>query len=212
MKIGSVKDPVLWTLLGVNLMPTFGYFFFGWKMADLLVLFWAETFVFFLVAGMRVLTAPKNLLWVNLFGGLFVGGWILLAALWFIRGLDPRLAAGTNEGPFWPFVNMILKDRLWIQVLPLSLLQWGQFLQNSYERAQAKDQVRAQKEALDETIQSLAEPLKRVILLFISMTVGLLVAPLFNVFNGVFFFLLALKTLSDVYVHWNPGRSGPEPL
>jgi hypothetical protein len=101
-------------LIGANLIPLIGVLFFGWDLASVIVLFWAESGVigFYTVLKMAIVGKLAALFavpfFVAHFGGFMAGHFLFIYTL-FVRGLNP---AGPEPGvreallrvfmPIWP--------------------------------------------------------------------------------------------------------------
>ena len=211
MKREDLKDPFLWTLLAVDLLPAAGYFLGWWRVVDLVFLFWAETVVLFLVALATALTGAKPLRWVNIFWGFFLGGWFILIFLMLTCGMDPRLSGEEKNWPYLAVPRLLWEDKVWPQILIFSILHWAGFFTRLVERARLQDQALAGKEASRELQQDLAEPVQRIVILFFSMFLGVFASKLVRNFDGVFFLLLGLKAWFDLYAYLKPAPPAATP-
>ena len=203
-----LKSPLFWSILAVDLLPAAGYFLWQWRVVDLVFLFWAETVVLFLVAVATSLTGPHSSGWSNVFGGAFLGGWLILLLLMLICGLDPRLSEVEKNWPYMAFSRLMWKDKVWIQILPFSILHWAWFFSDLVERGRMPDPVLAGKNAAKALRELLVEPVGRIMILFLSIFLGVSVSHLLHNFDGVFFFLLVFKTSFDLYAYLKFSRSG----
>ena len=96
----SLMSPSGLALIGANLVPLAGVLFFGWDLAGVIVLFWAESAVigFYTALKMAVVGKFPALLavpfFIGHFGG-FMAGHFLFIYTFFVRGID---AAGPAPG------------------------------------------------------------------------------------------------------------------
>ena len=110
----SLTSPSGLALIAANLVPLAGVLFFGWDLASVIVLFWAESAVigFYMVLKMAVVGRLAALLAVPFFighFGAFMAGHFLLIYSFFVRGANATgPAPGVREAlqsifnPLWP--------------------------------------------------------------------------------------------------------------
>jgi hypothetical protein len=96
----SLTSPSGLALIAANLVPLAGVLFFGWDLASVMVLFWAESAVvgFYTALKMAVVGKLAAILavpfFIGHFGGFMAGHFLLIYSL-FVRGVD---AAGPAPG------------------------------------------------------------------------------------------------------------------
>ena len=110
----SLTSPSGLALIAANLLPLAGVLVFGWDLATVMVLFWAESAVIGFYTVLKIAIVGKflavfyALFFVGHFGGFMAGHFLFIYGL-FVRGLD---AAGPEPGvrearlgifvPIWP--------------------------------------------------------------------------------------------------------------
>lgn len=204
------KDPVFWTILFVDLLPAAGYFLGGWQVVDLVFLFWAETAVLFLIALATALTCSGPVKWTNIFFGLFMGAWFILLFLMFVCGMDPRLSGAEKDWPYLALPRLIWEDKVWPQILIFSIMHWAGFFSRLAERARLLNKGEAAQEGEGALQGALTEPVQRIVVLFLSMFLGIMVAGKIHNFGGIFFLLLGFKVWFDVYAYLRTGKQWGE--
>jgi hypothetical protein len=101
-------------LVGANLVPLAGVLFFGWDLANVIVLFWAESAVIGFYTLLKIIVVGRlgaliaAPFFIGHFGGFMAGHFLLIYGL-FVRGLDspgspPGAAAALRQifYPLWP--------------------------------------------------------------------------------------------------------------
>jgi hypothetical protein len=189
-----------WTLLLAELMPLTGYFLWHWLPVDLLFLFWAETLLLFLVAMAAAFFGPKPPNLQNILSGTIFVGWFLLVFLMFVCAMDPRMSDFEKRYPFYVIPRLLWQDQLWIQ---LTILALSYFFQTVVALRKPDP------ENPDPVLRDLLEPTKRLVALFLAILLGLFTTSVFPNYSGVFFMLLAVKSLFDftLYFRKAPAKS-----
>ncbi|HVM33670.1 MAG TPA: DUF6498-containing protein [bacterium] len=192
-------------LLLANGMPLIGYFLWHWLPVDLLFLFWVETLFLFLTALAAAFSGPKsppNL--SNLLGGVIFTGWFLLIFLMFVCAMDPRMDGMEKRDPFLVVPRLFWQDQLWIQVLVLALSYSSQWVMTVIHPAPDPGNP-------DPVLRDLLAPTGRLAALFFAILLGLFTTRALPNYSGVFFVLLAIKTLGDSWIYFRKGspRSAP---
>jgi hypothetical protein len=102
--------------------------------------------------------------------------------------------------------RLIWEDKVWPQILAFSILHWADFFKRLTERARALSGGPSAPEEPETLQQTLEEPVKRIVILFISMFLGIFASMKFHSFDGIFFILLAFKTWFDLYAYFKARR------
>lgn len=190
-------------MLGANLLPLIGVALWGWKLFDLIVIYWLETLVIggFGIAQMALTTGWFALFVVPFFivhfGGFMTGHFVFLNAMFGDR--SGSLLAGIPD----KLRDMIVTDGLWVALIGLAishglgflfrfLIPWVRELWRPRgQRAPARD--------TGSMGAVMFGPYKRVMIMHVAIIFG---ATLVAVFGSNFAFLallVALKTASDLY-------------
>src|SRR5690349_14506345 len=179
-------------LVTANLLPLLGVLFLGWKLPDVLVLFWAESAVvaFYTLLKMAVVgkwLAPfAGLCFVGHFGAFMAIQFLFIHAL-FVRGLHAR---GPEPGALEALSGIFVP--LWPALLALFLSHGLSFGMNFIGRREYRSATMA---------SLMAAPYRRVILMQLTLIFGgwgvmLLKDPMPALVLLVFF-----KVAADVYAH-----------
>jgi uncharacterized protein DUF6498 len=137
----DTNPPPVWSvsgfaLIGANLIPLAGVLFFGWDLASVLVLFWAESAVigFYTALKMAIVGKLAALVavpfFIGHFGG-FMAGHFLLLYSFFIRGPG---AAGPEPGVRAALLAVFLP--LWMSIAALAISHGVSFVDNFLKRGE----------------------------------------------------------------------------
>ena len=159
----SITSPSGLALIAANLVPLAGVLFFGWDLAEVLVLFWAESAVigFYTALKMAVVGKLGALVavpfFIGHFGG-FMAGHFLFIYAFFVRGLD---APGPAPGA-WEALQGIFNP-LWLSLAGLFLSHGVSFVDNFLGR----------REYLDTTMKALmTAPYNRILVMQLALIFG----------------------------------------
>lgn len=190
-------------LVAANLVPLAGVLLFGWRLEEVIVLFWAESAVIGFYTLLKMAVVGK---WLAPFAGVFFaghfGGFMAIHFLFiyelFVRGLDAR---SREPGAVEALTSLFTP--LWPALLALFLSHGVSFVLNFLARHEYRSA----------TISSLmAAPYRRVILMqFTLIFGGWVVMALHNPVPALVV-LVVLKVIADLYGHrgerWAGAKSG----
>jgi len=190
-------------LLIANLLPLVGVALWGWKLFDLIVIYWLETLV---IGGLGIVQMALTTGWFALFvvpffivhfGGFMAGHFVFL-----------NLMFGDRNGGSFSTIparlhGMIVAEGLWVALIGLAishglgflfafLLPW---LRRRWQRRPLREEADAGSAG-----NVMFGPYRRVMIMHVSILFG---AFLVSVFGNNFAFLallVTLKTLSDLYM------------
>jgi hypothetical protein len=181
-------------LIAANLMPLAGVLFFGWDLANVLVLFWAESAVIGFYTVLKMLVTGK--LWA-IFGVVFFlghfGGFMamhfLFIYLMFIRGIH---AVGPEPGVRVALLKIFVP--LWIPLAALFVSHGVSFVSNFL----------GQREYERTSVQALmAAPYGRIVAMQLTVIFGGWVVLLLNNPVPALATLVVMKTAMDLRAHRN---------
>lgn len=179
-------------LVGANLVPLAGVLLWGWKLGDVMVLFWAESAVvaFYTLAKMvvvgRWLAIPAGLFFVAHFGG-FMAIHFLFIYEFFVRGFGP---SGHEPSAYEALAGVFVP--LWPALLALFVSHGVSFFANFLGRAEHRATGLA---------QLAAAPYNRVVMMQLTVIFGGWVAMLLHDARPALALLVALKIATDLYAH-----------
>ena len=190
-------------LLIANLLPLVGVALWGWKLFDLIVIYWLETLV---IGGLGIVQMALTTGWFALFvvpffivhfGGFMAGHFVFM-----------NLMFGDRNGGSFSTIparlhGMIVAEGLWVALIGLAishglgflfafLLPW---LRRRWQRRPLREEADAGSAG-----NVMFGPYRRVMIMHVSILFG---AFLVSVFGNNFAFLallVTLKTLSDLYM------------
>lgn len=150
-------------LVCANLIPLLGVLFGGWTLAEVMVLFWAESAVIGFYTLLKIAVVAKwlapfaGLLFAGHFGGFMAGHFFFIYEL-FVRGID---AVHPDPGAVEALTRLFMP--LWPALLALLLSHGVSFVRNFL----------AQREYEGATVQSLmAAPYVRIFLMQFTLILG----------------------------------------
>ena len=179
-------------LVAANAVPLLGVLFGGWRLDQVMVLFWAESAVvaFYTLAKMAVvgrwLALPAGLFFLAHFGAFMAVHFLFIYDL-FVRG---TAAAGREPGAVEALTQVFAP--LWPALLALFLSHGISFALNFLGRAEHRGMKLA---AL------MASPYKRVVLMQLTLIFGGWMALLLHDAGPALALLVALKIAADVHAH-----------
>ena len=179
-------------LVAANLVPLAGVLLWGWRLADVMVLFWAESAIvaFYTLLKMGVvgrwLAIPGGVFFLGHFGAFMAIHFLFIYEI-FVRGLhasgrEPALREALS-GVFLP---------LWPALLALFVSHGVSFAANFVGRQEHRG---ASLKAL------MAAPYNRVVLMQVTLIFGGGLALVFNDTRPALVLLVALKVAADLYAH-----------
>jgi hypothetical protein len=179
-------------LVAANLVPLAGVLFGGWKLEEVIVLFWAESAVIGFYTLLKMAVVAK---WLAIFAGVFFaghfGGFMSIHFFFiyemFVRGLHAR---SPEPGAYEALTRLFTP--LWPALLALFLSHGFSFGLNFIAR----------REYQGATIASLmVAPYRRVTLMQVSLIFGGWLVMALNNPLPALVLLIALKVVTDLYAH-----------
>jgi hypothetical protein len=187
-------------LVAANLIPLAGVLFFGWDLASVMVLFWAESGVIAFYTALKMIVVGKVFaifgvpFFVAHFGGFMAIHFLLIYEL-FVRGIHPvgpEPAVGTALlrifGPLWP------------SLAALFLSHGISFVTNFIGR---REYERSSMSAL------MSAPYTRIIVMQLTLIFGGWVILLLNTPVPALAILIVVKTVLDFTAHQKEHKKAP---
>lgn len=178
-------------LVGANLIPVLGWWLWGWRLSDVMVLYWAESAVigFFNLCKMAIINR-----WLVLISGpFFVGhfGAFMAVHFMFIYGLFVEGFNGGGPGDSLAEVAALFVP-LWPALLALFLSHGLSFFTNFIGR----------REYLGRSIkQQMTEPYSRIIFMHMVLIFGGGLAMVLGDAGPVILLVIVLKIIVDIRAH-----------
>lgn len=186
-------------LIAANLAPLFGVLFGGWKLDEVLVLYWAESAVIGFYTLLKMAVVGR---WWTLFSGLFfVGhfGGFMAVHLLFIYGMFVRAANVWSADPGAIEALTTLFTPLWPALLVLFLSHGVSFALNFIAR----------REYQRTTVSKLmSAPYGRIVVMQFTLIFGGWVVMLLKDPLPALVLLIALKVTADLRAHYGERRPG----
>ncbi|HYC44446.1 MAG TPA: DUF6498-containing protein [Burkholderiales bacterium] len=186
------SNPSTIALLAANLLPLAGVLAFGWQLAHVMVLFWAESAIIGLYAVLRmfvvakIVAVPASMFFVGHFGGFMAAHFMFVYGL-FVRGLD-------KTGPEPPVGEALAEifGPLWLALAALAVSHGVSFVVNflgrrEYEGASLKALMTA--------------PYKRIFVMHLTIIFGGWLVMLFKTPVPALVLLVLLKIAVDTRAH-----------
>jgi len=195
----TLQSPTTLALIIANLVPLAGSAFLGWKLSDVMVLYWAESAIigFFNVCKIIVIGRWAALLAVPFFIGHF-GGFMAVHFL-FIYTLFVEPAQAGNAGGGDLAEVALLFSALWPALLALFVSHAFSFLYNFLGR----------REYLGRTVNDqMSEPYGRIIFMHLVLIFGGGLAMLLGNPAPVILMVIVLKIVFDVKAHLKQHSGG----
>jgi uncharacterized protein DUF6498 len=197
LPLGSVL-----ALIAANLLPLAGVLFGGWKLQEVIVLFWAESAVIGFYTLLKMAVVGK---WWALFAGVFFaghfGGFMAIHFLFiyelFVRGLHAR---GSEPGAVEALTRLFTP--LWPALLALFLSHGFSFGLNFLARREYR---RATMSGL------MVAPYRRVTLMQVTLIFGGWLVMALNNPLPALVLLIVLKVAADLYAHRGERRARTKP-
>lgn len=177
-------------LIVSNLIPVFGAFFFGWRLADIMVLYWAESAIIGLFNVAKIAYVGR---WMAIFTGIFflahfsafMAGHFLFIYGIFIEGMQ-KSGGGDLKAVAGLFVS------LWPALAALFISHMISFMSNfigkrEYERKTVR--------------QLMAAPYSRIVLMHVTLIFGGFITLLLHDPVPVLLLFILIKTLMDARAH-----------
>jgi hypothetical protein len=188
----SLTSPSGLALIFANLVPLAGVLFFGWDLAEVLVLFWAESAVIGLYTALKMAVVGKlpALLavpfFIGHFGGFMAGHFLFIYVL-VVRGID---AAGPAPGAGEALRSIF--HPLWLPLAGLFISHGVSFVDNFLGR----------REYLDTTTKALmTAPYNRILVMQVALIFGGWIIMLLNSPVPALALLVLGKTALDFTAH-----------
>ena len=188
----SITSPSGLALIAANLLPLAGVLFFGWDLASVIVLFWAESAVigFYTALKMAVVGKFGALLmvpfFVGHFGGFMAGHFLLIYEL-FVRG-----AFATGPAPPVRAALYAIFSPLWVSLAALFISHGVSFVDNFLGR----------REYAGTTMNALMmAPYRRIMVMQMALIFGGWIILLLKTPVPALALLILLKTALDFTAH-----------
>ena len=184
-------------LVLANAIPVLGTIFLGWKLSDVMVLYWAESGVigFFTVCKMVVISRGMALLAVPFFVGHF-GGFMAVHFLFiygiFVEGMQNGASSG---GDLAEVGAMFVK--LWPALFALFVSHGYSFVTNFLGRGEFRDRT---------IKQQMGEPYHRIIFMHLVLIFGGGLVLVLKAPEPVLWLVIGLKTWFDLKAHLKEHR------
>jgi hypothetical protein len=179
-------------LIAANFVPLAGVLFFGWNLASVIVLFWAESAVigFYTVLKMAVVGRLAALVtvpfFVGHFGGFMAGHFLLIYSL-FVRGVD-----ATGPAPAVREALQAIFDPLWLSLAALFISHGVSFVDNFLGR----------REYAGTTMKALmVAPYNRIVVMQLALIFGGWIVMLLKSPVPALALLILFKTALDFTAH-----------
>ena len=188
----ALSSPTTIALVAANLLPLAGVLFFGWDLAHVMVLYWAESAIIGVYTALKLCVVGKiaAVFAVPFFIGHF--GSFMAAHFVFVYGIFVR---GLQSGPAdWgaPEALVAVFQPLWPALLALTVSHGVSFVVNFIGRG----------ERAGETIETLMiGPYKRIIVMHFTVIVGGVLVMLLATPLPALVLLVLLKTAVDLHFH-----------
>ena len=194
---GGWLTPSSLMLIVANLVPVAGAVFFGWRLSDVMVIYWAESAVVGLFNLLKIIVIGR---WPGLFAGLFFlghfGGFMVVHFLFiytlFVEGFGGEGPSGDLAEVFSLFLG------LWPALLALLLSHGYSFFANFVGcREYAGRTVKTQ----------MSEPYSRIIFMHLVLIFGGGLAMVLGEPTPVLLIVIALKIFFDLKAHLKQRRT-----
>jgi hypothetical protein len=194
-EVGQRRLPLLTmlVLIAANLIPLIGVLLGGWTLAEVMVLFWAESAVIGFYTLLKIAVVAKwwaplpGLFFTGHFGG-FMSIHFLFIYLMFVRGFG---AKGPDSGAFEALTHLFVP--LWPALLALFLSHGISFAMNFIAR----------REYESATVQRLmTAPYGRIVLMHLTLIFGGWVVALLHDPMPALVMLIVLKVVADLRGHY----------
>ena len=177
-------------LIAANLIPLGGVVFFGWSLAEVMILFWAESAIIGIFTLMKLLKINK---WGSLFmGPFFLGhyGGFMVMHLLFVYGF---FIQGPNSGEDI-LVSTVVRDfiSLWPALLALTLSHGWSFYTNFLGRREYRHKTLS---------QQMSDPYKRIFVMHLTVIFGGFIVLLLETPLPALLLLILLKIYADARAH-----------
>jgi hypothetical protein len=187
-------------LVAANLLPLIGVMVFGWKLGDIMVLYWSESAVIAFYTVMKIIVVGK---WLAPFPAVFFvghfGGFMTMHFL-FVYGFFIRGLGATGAEPPLREALLGIFGPLWPALLALAISHGVSFCVN----------FMAQREYEGTTISTLmAQPYKRIVVMHLTIIFGGWIVMLLKTPTPALVLLVLLKTAADFRAHTREHAASP---
>ena len=201
---GGWLTPAALALVIANLVPVAGAVFLGWRLSDVMVLYWAESAVVGFWNLARILVIGR---WLGLFAGLFFlghfGGFMAVHFLFIYTIFIEGVGAGgaTGGGDLAEVGGMFL--RLWPALLALFISHGLSFWLNFLGRGEYRGKT---------VNRQMSEPYRRIVFMHLVLIFGGGLALVLGDTTPVLLLVIGLKIVFDVRAHRkeHAGRSAKD--
>lgn len=194
----SLASPSTLALIAANLVPVAGAAFFGWDLADVMVLYWAESAVIglFNIARMikvgGVLGVPASIFFLGHFGAFMAVHFLFIYGI-FVEGFSGDGPSGSMTEVFSLFAS------LWPALLALVLSHGISYYLNFLGR----------KEYLSRTLsKQMNEPYGRIMFMHLTLIFGGGLAMVLGEPTVVILIVIAIKIYMDLKAHLKQHATG----
>jgi len=184
-------------LIAANLLPLAGVMFFGWDLAEVIVLFWAESAVIAFYTAVKMAVVGKFFailavpFFIGHFGG-FMAGHFLLIYAFFVRGF-----AATGPAPGVTEALVGIFNPLWTPLAGLFFSHGVSFFSNFIGRREY---------AVASMTTLMTAPYNRIIVMQLALIFGGWIIVLLRSPVPALALLVVLKTVMDVSAHTKEHR------
>ena len=199
---GGWLTPAALALVIANLVPVAGAVFLGWRLSDVMVLYWAESAVVGFWNLARILVIAR---WLGLFAGLFFlghfGGFMAVHFLFiytiFVEGFQGDGPSGDLAEVFALFAS------LWPALLALFISHGLSFWLNFLGRGEYRGKT---------VNRQMSEPYRRIVFMHLVLIFGGGLALVLGDTTPVLLLVIGLKVVFDVRAHRkeHAGRSAKD--
>ena len=190
-------------LLGANLLPLLGVLFWGWRLFDLIVVYWLETLVIGVFAILKIaLTSGAFALFAVPFFIVHFGGFMTGHLIFLTMMFGDKRAMNFSQVPRVTY-DLIVNHGLWIALVGLCISHGVGFVIYflvPWLRERWSNWKRGIENKPAETGALMFAPYGRVIVLHVTILFGGFLVGIFGSHLLVLALLITLKTASDVYV------------
>ncbi len=188
----AINSPSSLSLIAVNLLPLAGVMLFGWKLGDLMVLYWAESAVIGLWTSVKLAVIGKWAaffvvpFFVGHFGGFMAGHFMFIYYL-FVRNLG---TAAPEPGVWQALFDLFTP--LQSAIFSLFISHGVSFFTNFIGRREYHG---------TKLQQQMAEPYKRIVVMHVTVIAGGFLTLALGTPEAALLLLIMLKTGPDLRAH-----------
>jgi len=195
----TLQSPTTLALIAANLVPLAGSAFFGWKLSDVMVLYWAESAVTGVFNICKIIVIGR---WAGVFAGLFFaghfGGFMAVHFLFiYTLFVEPTQTGVSSGGDLAQVARLFMA--LWPALLALFVSHAFSFFSNFIGR----------REYLVRTVRDqMSEPYGRIVFMHLVLIFGGGLSMILGNPAPVILIVIALKIFFDVKAHLKQHAGG----